>query len=93
MARTSVGHEEPMESQALAGPAPALGHMAAPLPADEEERHQALCGLEVLDSKTKADERFDDITKLVSCSLRQVLHSCALVPWGFWEQQSEVEAH
>jgi hypothetical protein len=41
------------------------GHMAAPLPANEEERLQALCGLEVLDSKTKADERFDDITKLV----------------------------
>ena len=48
----------------------------APLPDNEEERHQALCGLEVLDSETKPDERFDDITKLVSHPALQVLSRC-----------------
>lgn len=42
----------------------------APHPANEEERQQALCGLEVLDTPTKADERFDDVTKLVRPSSR-----------------------
>ena len=42
--------------------------LGAPHPVNEEERQQALCGLEVLDTPTKADERFDDITKLVSFS-------------------------
>ena len=38
-------------------------YLGAPLPPNEEERHETLCACQILD--TAPDPRFDDITKLV----------------------------
>lgn len=57
-------HAEGLESEEAK-----LEFMGAPMPLDEEERFQVLCGLEgsMNEDQFKPDERFDDITKLVSC--------------------------
>jgi hypothetical protein len=39
------------------------GFYGAPIPANEQERHETLCACQILDSAP--DPRFDDITKLV----------------------------
>ena len=41
-------------------------YTGAPLPPNESERRTALCGLEAYKTRTDPEERFDDITKLVS---------------------------
>jgi hypothetical protein len=48
---------------------PVGDYKGAPRPANEDERQEYLCGLNVLD--TPADSRFDDITKLVCHNMRE----------------------
>ena len=57
--------DPPIHAEGLQSEVPSLEFLGAPLPIKEEERHEALCGLEVLDTATQQDEKFDDITKLV----------------------------
>ena len=58
-----------IHAEGLQSEVPSLEYLGAPLPRNEEQRYEALCGLEVLDTATQPDERFDDITKLVSLSV------------------------
>lgn len=58
--------DPPVNVEGMQAEIPSLEYLGAPLPANEEQRYEALCGLEVLDTATQPDERFDDITKLVS---------------------------
>lgn len=58
--------DPPIHAEGLQSEIPSLEYLGAPLPANEEQRYEALCGLEVLDTATQQDDQFDDITKLVS---------------------------
>ena len=59
--------EEDCHADEFEGQMPALEFQGPPLPANEVERHQVLCGLERnLDDNIQPRESFDDITKLVS---------------------------
>ncbi len=66
MSAPSAKIHPPVHAEGLPAEVPGLEYLGAPLPANEEERYEVLCGLETLDTVTQPDERFDDITKLVS---------------------------
>ena len=71
--------EGDVHAEGLEGSCPVVEYQGAPLPANEEERYQAVCGLEALDETMKPDERFDDITKLVATHPSLQSHAWLLI--------------
>lgn len=70
----------PISELATAASAPtplSFEYKGAPLPVNEKERRDVLCGLEAFETRTKPEDRFDDITKLVRIA-RAFLQSAVL---------------